>query len=210
MATEYNEEEDRAIQQELTSLKNMNVSALESQQQALQMIKDGFTTEQIAEALGYSVDVIRNFTQLKVEVGSPEEVLQESLRTIVSLIPIAEAQYRERPAATFAYTLCGFIESARALIQQADALRDKETVYRNILAKCLQPFCREMIKNMLAEVAVLNSNQGAHSSDDLKTFSTNLGKKFQECYRKSTEDLALVLGVSASIRTKIISGVDDA
>ena len=98
----FDDEKDREVRKELTSLKNINVSALEAQQQAIQMLRDGFTTGQIAEALGYSIDVINNFTQMKVEVGSPEEVLQESLRTIVSLIPIAEAQYRQRPAATFA------------------------------------------------------------------------------------------------------------
>jgi len=141
---------------------------------------------------------------MSVDVGSPEEIIQESLRTILSLIPIAEAQYRERPAATFAYTLCGFIESARALIQQANTLRDKESVFRNILAKCLQPFCREMVQSMLAEVAVLSSKE-KYDNDTLKTFATNLGKKFQEGYRKATEDVANVLGVPPGVRDKFNS-----
>lgn len=206
--TTYSEADDKEIRKELTSLKNMNVSALEAQQTAIQMLKDGFTTEQIAESLGYDVKVINNFTQTAVELGSPEEVLQESLRTIVSLIPIAEAQYRERPAATYAYTLCGFIESARTLIAQADALKDKELVYKSVLAKVLQPFCREMIKSMLGEIGILKTKNDTND-ESLKTFSTNLGKKFQECYRKSTEDLALVLKVSASAKTKIIDGSFD-
>jgi len=195
----------------ISTLKNLNVTALEMQQTALQMAKDGFNSEQIAEALGYSVDVINNFIQLKVELGSPEEVLQESLKTIVSLIPIAEAQYRQRPAATYAYTLTGFIESARSIIAQAYTLKSKEDTYRSVLAKVLQPFCREMIKAMLGEVATLKSlNAGeAITEEDLKTFSTNLGKKFQESYRKGTEDLGLVLGVSPDARARIISGADE-
>lgn len=205
----FDDEKDREVRKELTSLKNINVSALEAQQQAIQMLRDGFTTGQIAEALGYSIDVINNFTQMKVEVGSPEEVLQESLRTIVSLIPIAEAQYRQRPAATFAYTLCGFVESARALIAQADALKEKEIVYRSILAKVLQPFCREMIKSMLGEIGLLKSLGTNIADEELKTFSTNLGKKFQECYRKSTEDLGLVLGVSPNARARILNGTEE-
>lgn len=199
--------EESNIRQELASIKNLNVSALEAQQTALQMMKDGFNTEQIAEALGYSVKVINSFTQAAVEVGSPEEVLQESLRTILSLIPIAEAQYREKPAATYAYTLTAFIESARSIIAQTYTLKTKEDQFRTILAKVLQPFCREMIKSMLGEVGLLNSNSsGAISESDLKTFSTNLGKKFQECYRKSTEDLGNVLGVSPDARARIIVG----
>ena len=205
----FNESDDREVRKELTSLKNINVSALESQQTAIQMLKDGFTVDQISEALGYSVDVVRNFTQVSVELGSPEEVIQESLKTIVSLIPIAEAQYRQRPAATFAYTLCGFIESARTLIAQADALKDKELVYKSVLAKVLQPFCREMIKSMLGEVGILKTKNNDMDDESLRTFSTNLGKKFQECYRKSTEDLAVVLKVSASAKAKIIDGIED-
>jgi hypothetical protein len=203
MSEFYNETEDREVRQELTSLKHLNISALESQQAAIQMAKDGFTTDQIAEALGYDAKVIENFTQASVELGSPEEVLKESLRTVVSLIPIAESMYREKPAATYAYTLCGFIESARLLIQQTNALKDKEVLYRNILAKCLQPFCREMVKSMLAEVAVLNNKPNINNDEELKAFSTNLGKKFQECYRKATEELATSLGVSANLKDKI-------
>jgi transcriptional regulator with XRE-family HTH domain len=207
MATDYEEKNEL---QELNSLKNINVSAFETQQMAIQMAKDGFTSEQIAEALGYSVKAINNFTQMQVEVGSPEEVLQEGLRTVLSLIPIAEAQYRERPAATYAYTLTGFIESARSLIAQAYTLKSKEDVYRSVLAKVFQPLCREMIKSMLGEVGVLNSNGGnGISESDLKTFSTNLGKKFQECYRKSTEDLGTVLGVSPDARARILSGSNE-
>lgn len=205
MATDY---DDKKELQELTSLKNINVSAFEAQQTALQMSKDGFTSEQIAEALGYSVKAINNFTQMQVEVGSPEEVIQEGLRTVLSLIPIAEAQYRERPAATYAYTLTGFIESARSLIAQAYTLKSKEDTYRTILAKVLQPLCREMIKSMLGEVGILNGNATIGESE-LKTFSTNLGKKFQECYRKSTEDLASALGVSPDARARILSGSND-
>jgi hypothetical protein len=207
MATDY---EEKTELQELTSLKNINVTSFEAQQTAMQMAKDGFNSEQIAEALGYSVKAINNFTQMSVEVGSPEEVLQEGLRTVLSLIPIAEAQYRERPAATYAYTLTGFIESARSLIAQAYTLKSKEDVYRSVLAKVLQPLCREMIKSMLGEVGILNSNSGNGISEaDLKTFSTNLGKKFQECYRKSTEDLGGVLGVSPDARARILSGSNE-
>ena len=206
MATEY---EEKTELQELTSLKNINVTSFEAQQTAIQMAKDGFNSEQIAEALGYSVKAINNFTQMQVEVGSPEEVLQEGLRTVLSLIPIAEAQYRERPAATYAYTLTGFIESARSLIAQAYTLKSKEDVYRSVLAKVLQPLCREMIKSMLGEVGILNSTNSNISESDLKTFSTNLGKKFQECYRKSTEDLGSVLGVSPDARARILSGSNE-
>ena len=133
--TTFDVKEDKEARKELSNIKNLQVSALEAQQQALAMAKDGFTSEEIAEALGYNVSVINNFTQIAVEVGSPEEVLQESLRCILSLIPIAEAQYREKPAATFAYTLTGFIESARTIIAQMYDLKGKETVYRNIISK---------------------------------------------------------------------------
>lgn len=201
----FDDREDQQVRQELTALKNINVSALEAQQLALQMTKDGYTTEQVANALGYSPDVIANLIQQTVELGSPEEILQEALKRIVSLIPIAEAQYRTKPAATFAYTLTGFVESARTLIDQIYTLKGKEETFRAITAKVLQPFCREMIKVMLGEVGALKANMDTGAvldEDDLKRFSTNLGKKFQECYRTSTENLGGVLGVSPDARTK--------
>ena len=40
----------------------------------------------------------------------------------------------------------------------------------------------------------------------LKRFSVNLGKKFQECYRKASEDLAENLGVGADARARVLSG----
>lgn len=189
-----------------TELAEIKITALEAQQRALQMVKDGFTPEQIAEALGYSVSVINNFTNISVDIGSSEEIIQESLRTIVSLIPIAESQYRERPTTTNAYALTSFIESARSLIDQSYTLKSKEDVYKNIVAKILQPFCREMITSMISEVGVLNST--TKTEEDLKMFSTNLGKKFQEAYRKTTEDLSNVLGVSSDARAKILSGTE--
>jgi len=205
------DKEDKEARKELSNIKNLQVSALEAQQQALQMVRDGFTSEEIAEALGYDVRTINNFTQVAVEVGSPEEVLQASLKCILSLIPIAEAQYRERPAATFAYTLTGFIESARTIIAQMYDLKGKESVYRNIVSKVLQPFCREMIKSMLSEVSNLHryveSAEGI-TEVDLKGFSTNMGKKFNEGYRKATEDLGNALGVAPDVRSRILSGSD--
>lgn len=205
------EDEDQKIR-DLTALKNINVSALEAQAMALQMTKDGYTTEQIGTALGYSPDVIANLIQQTVVLGSPEEILQEALKRIVSLIPIAEAQYRTKPAATFAYTLTGFIESARTIIDQIHTLKGKEESYRAIVAKVLQPLCREMIKSMMGEVGSLKilTDAGAINEEDLKRFSTSLGKKFQECYRQSTESLGNVLGVSPDVRAKTLGEQSEA
>ena len=129
----------------LRTLASQDRSALEAQQIALQMANDGYTTEQIGTALGYSADVIANFTQNMVAVGSSEEVMQEGLKRIVSLIPIAEAQYRERPSTSNAYAVTNFMESARSIVEQLCAMKDKETIYQNVFAKILRPFCREMV-----------------------------------------------------------------
>ena len=55
----------------------------------------------------------------------------------------------------------------------------------------------------------LQNGNATIGESELKTFSTNLGKKFQECYRKSTEDLASSLGVSPDARARILSGSND-
>ena len=66
-----------------------------------------------------------------------------------------------------------------------------------------------MIKSMLGEIGLLKSLGTNIADEELKTFSTNLGKKFQECYRKSTEDLGLVLGVSPNARARILNGTEE-
>jgi transcriptional regulator with XRE-family HTH domain len=181
---------------------------LEETQKAQLMKKDGYTTEQIAEALGYTPTIIESVLEEKMELGSPEEILQESLKRVLSLIPIAEAQYRNRPTTGHAYALTSFLDSTKGLIEQLYSLRGKEEMYRSILLKVLQPFCREMVKCMLAEVTNLKGDDPYASDEVLKRFSTNLGKKFQEAYRKSSEDLAGALGVNSDAKARVLSGED--
>jgi len=181
----------------LRTLASQDRSAFEAQQLALQMANDGYTTEQIGTALGYSADVIANFTQNVVTIGSSEEVMQEGLKRIVSLIPIAEAQYRERPSTSNAYAVTNFMESARSIVEQLCDMKDKEAIYQNVLTKILRPFCRDMVKAMMSEISELNKSINPDEVDLLSKLSINMGKKFQECYRKSIEDLATELGVSA-------------
>ena len=181
---------------------------LEETQKAQLMKKDGYTTNQIAEALGYTPTIIESVLQERMELGSPEEILQESLKRVLSLIPIAEAQYRERPTTGHAYALTSFLDSTKGLIEQLYSLRGKEETYRSILLKVLQPFCREMVKSMLAEVTSLKGDDPYANDEVLKRFSTNLGKKFQEAYRKSSEDLAGALGVNSDAKARVLSGED--
>jgi len=181
---------------------------LEETQKAQLMKKDGYTTEQIAEALGYTPTIIESVLEERMELGSPEEILQESLKRVLSLIPIAEAQYRNRPTTGHAYALTSFLDSTKGLIEQLYSLRGKEEMYRSILLKVLQPFCREMVKCMLAEVTNLKGDDPYASDEVLKRFSTNLGKKFQEAYRKSSEDLAGALGVNSDAKARVLSGED--
>lgn len=178
---------------------------LEETQKAQLMKKDGYSTEQIAEALGYTPTIIESVLEERMELGSPEEVLQESLKRLLSLVPIAEAQYRNRPTTGHAYALTSFIDSTKGLIEQLYTLRGKEEMYRNILIKVLQPFCREMVKCMLAEVTNLKGDDPYAPDEVLKKFSTNLGKKFQEAYRKSSEDLAGTLGVNADAKARVMA-----
>jgi len=178
---------------------------LEETQKAQLMKRDGYSTEQIAEALGYTPTIIESVLEEQMELGSPEEVLQESLKRILSLVPIAEAQYRNRPTTGNAYALTSFIDSTKGLIEQLYTLRGKEEIYRTILLKVLQPFCREMVKSMLAEVTSLKGDDPYANDEVLKKFSTNLGKKFQEAYRKSSEDLAGSLGVNADAKARVMA-----
>lgn len=170
-----------------------------------QMNQDGQTSSQIADALGHDERIVNALLSEKVELGSPEQILQESLRTVVSLIPIAEIEYRANPKQSTGQALTQLIQCGQGLITDLYILKNKEDVYRQILTKVLEPFCREMIKGMLLEVSSLKVNEGMApiTRDDLENLSRNVGKKFQETFRKSREDLGEALGVNAEARTRI-------
>ena len=187
-------------------------AAVESQRQAFQMQQDGFSVEQIASALGYNPSQINYLLGAKVEIGSPEQVLQESLKTIVSLIPVADAQYRVCPTLSFAQALTGFVTSAKDIIEKMYELQNKEAMFKSVLVEVLQPFCRAMImsfsneaKNIIAED--LGEPNSARREEEVAKIARLLGTKFQENYREYVEKLATIFGVSNDIKAKIMLGL---
>lgn len=190
----------------------VKASASEQQAMALKMREDGFSNSEIAAALGYTTDQINLLLQEKVELGSPEDILQECLKTVVSLIPLADMTYRAAPVGFNANSLTGFIDTARNLINEIYSLKTKEETYKQIVQKVLEVFCRDMVKVLLNEVAQLKEKDLAQPKkleDELTKFSLSVGKRFQECYRKSREDLGDVLGVGPDARARINIGLNN-
>lgn len=193
-------------------LASIKATASEQQATALKMREDGFTNSEIASALGYTTDQINLLLQEKVQLGSPEDILQECLKTVVSLIPLADATYRTSPVGFNASSLTGFIDTARNLINEIYNLKTKEETYKQIVHRVLEVFCREMVKVLLNEVAQLKEkdmSQPKKFEEELTKFSLNIGKRFQECYRKSREDLGDVLGVGPDARARINIGLNN-
>lgn len=169
--------------------------------QIVDMNKDGWTTEQIATALGYSEQHIAVIMGEQVEVGSPEQVLHEALKTAISLIPVADTVYRIHTSVDNAMALTNFITTAQSLVKDLYSLKEKEKIYQEIIQKVMQPFVRRMIKELMLEVRA--------ASDPLnkEEFSTNLGIKFQEAYRKAAEELATAIGISSDEKARALAGI---
>lgn len=194
---------------DLTAVK---ASATDQQAMAIKMREDGFSNSEIAAALGYTTDQINLLLKEKVELGSPEDILQECLKTVVSLIPLADASYRAAPVGFNASSLTGFIDTARNLINEIYSLKTKEETYKQVVIKVLEVFCRDMVKVLLNEVAQLKEkdlSQPKKLEDEITKFSLSVGKRFQECYRKSREDLGDVLGVGPDARARINIGLNN-
>ena len=188
----------------------MKASVMEQQAKALQMHQDGFNNTEIAAALGYKPEQIDALLGEKVELGTPEDILQECLRTVVSLIPLADATYRAAPVGFNASSLTGFIDTAKCLINEIYSLKTKEETYKQIVQRVLEVFCREMVKALLNEVAQMKEKDLSNPKkmeEELSKFSLSMGKRFQECYRKAREDLGDVLGVGPDARARINLGL---
>jgi hypothetical protein len=198
---------------EIKAVKRDVAQAMESQRQALQMQADGFSVEQIAEALGYSSSQISYLLGTKVEVGSPEQVLQESLRTVVSLIPVADAQYRVSPTLSYAQALTGFISAAKDIVGQMYELQDKESMFKTLIVEVLQPFVRQMIVSFSDEARGLSQEEmgetgSARREEAVNKLARTMGTKFQEGYREYVEKLSTILGVSDDMRARVLVGLN--
>jgi hypothetical protein len=204
---------EKQSSREIKAVKRDVAQAMESQRQALQMQSDGFSIEQIAEALGYSSSQISYLLGAKVELGSPEQVLQESLRTVVSLIPVADAQYRVSPTLSYAQALTGFIAAAKDIVGQIYELQDKEALFKTLIMEVLQPFCRGMIKSFSDEArSLIQEDMGEISSvrreETVSKTARTMGTKFQEGYREYVEKLSAILGVSDEMRARVLVGLN--
>lgn len=169
--------------------------------QIVDMAKDGWTTEQIATALGYSEQHITIIMGEKFELGTPEQVLQEALKTAVALIPVADTVYRIHTSCDNAMALTNFISTAQAIVKDLNSLKDKEAIYQEMIQKVLQPLTRRMIKELMLEV------RSASDPLNKEEFATNLGIKFQEAYRKAAEEMATVIGISSGEKARALAGV---
>jgi len=190
-------------------LETIKGSVKEQQAVALKMREDGFSISEIASSLGFPQEQIELFLSEKQTLGSPEEILHECLRTVVALIPMAEQQYRSSPVSFNAQSLTSFIDTAKSLISDIYSLKTKEDTYKTIVQKVLEVFCREMVKGLLSEVAQMKEKDLSDRKkieEELSRLALNIGKRFQESYRKSREDLGDVLGVGPDARARINLG----
>jgi len=205
------EQANKNQKKELDHLRNIDKDILEKQAVALKMRKDGFTIEQVAEALGYPANSIATLLEERVELGSPEEILRECLKTVISLVPLAEAQYRAMPTVSNQSSLTSFIRSGQDLIETIYQLREKEETFRVLIQRILQPMCRQMCKHLIEESK--GAMEGRYPKIKLEyleevvtDLSSNLATQFKEEYRKSIEELSEVLGVSNDAKARIIAG----
>jgi DNA-binding CsgD family transcriptional regulator len=94
-----NASEGKIVQKQAKIVKQADLTkAPDTKKKVLQMKADGFTTEQIALAFGYSEAQIAYVLDEPQDAGTPEQILQDALKTLVSLVPLAESTYRTAPS----------------------------------------------------------------------------------------------------------------
>lgn len=174
------------------------------------MTKDGFTTHQIAAALGYEEGQIAILLEETTDPGSPENMLQTNLMRLHALVPLADATYRNDPNFRNASAVTGIIDSVTKTITEIHALKDKEDVYKVIIQKVVQPIIRNMISDMMTEFRFLTTNVAntpAKQEEHIQSAAMGIGKKFDENYRRATELLAQVIGLNAEAKARSLASI---
>jgi hypothetical protein len=174
------------------------------------MTKDGYSTPQIAAALGYEESQIAILLEENTDSGSPENMLQTNLMRLHALVPLADATYRKDPNFRNAIAITGIIDSVTKTISEIHALKDKEDVYKVIIQKVVQPVVRNMISDMMTEFRFLSkkiAEEPETQEEALASAAMSIGKKFDENYRKATELLAGVIGLNAEAKARALASI---
>lgn len=78
-----------------------------------------------------------------------KRLMQDSLRMIVSLIPVAENAYRSRPSQSNAYALNSYLSSSRELIADLEAMDDRGAIAERITNGLLFDYSRDIMQQII-------------------------------------------------------------
>jgi len=176
--------------------------------QVSKMTSEGFSTAEIAVALGFEESQVAILLEETNTPESPESILQINLMRLHALVPLADATYRRDPHSRNALAVTSIIDSVTKTITEMHNLKDKEEVYALIVQKVLQPAIRNMISDMMTEFRFLTSSLDKaldKREESLQDAAIAIGKKFEESYRKSTEMLASVIGLNSEAKARVLA-----
>lgn len=203
--------EKKIIKKESKIVKRADITAMPDIRKTVDtMTKDGFSTSQIAAALGFEEGQIAILLDEKTEPDSPEHMLQTNLMRLHALVPLADSTYRNDPNFRNALAVTGIIDSVTKTIAEIHALKDKEEVYKVIIQKVVQPIIRNMISDMMTEfrhLAKSLEDSPDKQEESLQAAAISIGKKFDENYRKGTELLASVIGLNAEAKARALASI---
>lgn len=205
--------ENKVVTKQPKLIKRADVSKMpDLKKQVEKMHKDGYTTAQMAAAFGYEEAQILFLLDETQDMGTPEQILQESLKTLWSLVPLAESTYRNNPSFQNSLALTGFIDSTKGVISELYQLKDKEEIYRVIVQKVVEPTIRGMISDMMVEFRFYSKSLDGNLhqeklADELQKAAMNIGKKFDEAYRRANELLANIIGLNADAKARVLASL---
>jgi len=204
-------QERNILKRESNIVKRADITTMpDIKKQVSKMTSDGFSTAEIALALGFDESQVAILLEETNTPDSPESILQTNLMRLHALVPLADATYRNDPNFRNALAVTGIIDSVTKTITEMHNLKEKEEVYALIVQKVLQPVIRNMISDMMTEFRYLtNSLDKApdKKEESLQEAAMAIGKKFEESYRKSTEMLASVIGLNSEARARVLARI---
>lgn len=109
---------------------------------------------------------------------------RQMLATLVDMIPIAEAKYRETSHERAAYAMNSLISQCRELISDIEANNSSQQLANTLLIKIIKPFCSNILQNIIDTTHFLK-----------KRVESNIKEGFQQETNTYVDDAVKSIGL---------------
>jgi hypothetical protein len=165
------------------------------------MSKDGLKRNVIerSKALSKDIEEIRQMIDDGDDLDAVSRFQRDSLKAVLELLPIAQAQYKKNPTMSNAYALNSIISQVRELVNDMESAREQAQLVDSILDTYVRPTFLNIASYLLNSSTILRSElsplySGKQASRDAKAcmdrFIREAARYLEDAHNKLREDIS--------------------